>query len=316
MGIYCIGQAVYDITAPYTGPLVANQKYRMTSSQGCPGAPALNAACLCATWGAPVELVARLGDDPYGALVRGELARCGVGLGHAIPDAQATTAFSLIAVDDATGERTIFNFPCPMHEVEYPLPAEGDAPDVVLADGHEPQVTLEVLAAFPQAKSVVDAGTYRESTYEVARAVDYIVCSEDFARQYTGAPLADPDDPRETDALLTRIAGINGGTAVVTLGDRGLIYRDAEGAPRHMPAFPARAVDTTGAGDIFHGAFAYGLYRGMDLADNLRQCSMASSLSVRALGGFTSIPALEQVHAALAAADETISSREIASSGR
>lgn len=298
MAIFCIGQAAYDITAPYTGPLVVNQKYRVTTSHGCSGAPALNAACLCALWGAPSELIARIGDDPYGALVRADLKRCGVGTRYLIADSEASTSYSLIAVDDATGERTIFNFPSHMGSVTYQVPTE--APTAILADGHEPEASAAVIEAYPDVPSVVDAGTYRPSTYEVARAVDYLVCSEDFARQYTGEGFEDPDDLRAADALLASIEGINGGVAVVTLGERGLIYRDAQGTPQHMPAFPTHAVDTTGAGDIFHGAFAYGLHMGLSLEENLRQCSMTASLSVRSMGGLSSIPVLAEVHAALA----------------
>lgn len=300
MSIFCVGQAVYDITVPYTGPLRANQKYRVEGARGCSGAPALNAACLCSLWGAPVELVARLGSDPYGALVQADLARYGVGTAHLLVDEQIRTGYSLIAVDDATGDRTIFNVPPPMHDVAFELPSE--SPAVLLSDGHEPAISLALIEAFPDACSMVDAGTYRASTYEVARAVDYLVCSEDFARQCTGSALEDADDERAVDELLAQIESINDGVAVVTLGDRGLVYRDGEGRPRHMPAFKAHAVDTTGAGDIFHGAFAYGLYTGLSLEENLRRSSMASSLSVRTMGGLTSIPLLEEVEKALAEA--------------
>ncbi len=297
-GILCVGQAVYDVTIPYAGPLQANRKYRIAGAQGCSGGPALNAACLCALWGAPVELVARLGDDPYGALVRADLARSGVGTTHLLMDERVSTGYSLIAVDDATGDRTIFNVPPSMHEIAFGLPSE--APAVLLSDGHESAISLALMEAFPNACSVVDAGTYRASTYEVARAVDYLVCSEDFARQYTGSALEDSDDERAVDELLTQIEGINGGIAVVTLGDRGLVYRDGTGRPRHMPAFRAHAVDTTGAGDIFHGAFAHGLYAGLPLEENLRWSSMAASLSVRAMGGLASIPSFGEVENALA----------------
>lgn len=299
MPVFCIGQAAYDITAPYTGPLRANQKYRIVASHGCSGAPALNAACLCALWGAPAQLIARIGDDPYGALVRDDLARYGVGTDYLIPDAHATTSYSLIAVDDSNGDRTIFNFPSAMHPVDCPVPSA--RPDVILSDGHEPEASIAVIEAYPDVPSVVDAGTFRESTYAVAQRVDYLVCSEDFACQYTGSPLVDPDDFKAVDKLLSQIEGINGGVAVVTLGDRGLVYRDEHGVPRHMPAFKAHAVDTTGAGDIFHGAFAHGLYAGLPLAENLRRCSMTSSLSVRSMGGLSSVPTLEAVEAALAA---------------
>lgn len=299
MGIFCVGQAVYDITVPYTGPLRANQKYRIAGARGCSGAPALNAACLCALWGAPVELIARIGTDPYGLLVQADLARYGVGTTHLLIDEQTNTGFSVIAVDDATGDRTIFNVPPAMHEGAFNLPSE--RPQVILSDGHEPVMSLALMEAFPEAHSVVDAGTYRASTYDVARAADYVVCSEDFARQYTGSALEDADNEHAIDELLVQIEGINNGVAVVTLGARGLVYRDEQGHPRHMPAYKAHAVDTTGAGDIFHGAFSYGLYAGRSLEENLLWSSMASSLSVRSMGGLTSIPTFHEVEKALSA---------------
>ena len=83
---------------------------------------------------------------------------------------------------------------------------------------------------------------------------------------------------------------INRKRAVVTLGARGLLYREEDGTLCHLPAYQVRAVDSTGAGDIFHGAFAYGLYRGYSLKENLRLGSAAAALSVQKLGSQTSIP--------------------------
>ncbi|MDY2777058.1 MAG: PfkB family carbohydrate kinase [Collinsella sp.] len=293
MSIFCVGQAAFDITAPYTGPLVANQKYRVLSPSYCPGAPALNAACLCARWGAEVELVARIGDDAYGKRLKETLTSCGVGMDHLLVGEDVSTSYSFIAVDDASGERTIFNVPSQGDVVLPPLPS--DSPSVILSDGHEAEASLKIMEAFPHAYSIIDAGTYRESTYTVAREVDCIICSEDFARQYTGRVLHDPDDLLEADSLLKDIERVNGGVAVITLGDRGLIYRDAQGRPIHMLAFPVEVVDTTGAGDIFHGAAAYGLERGWDLPTVLRVSSMASAISVGTMGSYSSIPELEVV---------------------
>ncbi|AEB06243.1 PfkB domain protein [Coriobacterium glomerans PW2] len=314
-GIFCIGQAVFDVTLPYSGPLKSNGKYRVRRPHGCSGAPALNAACLCALWGAPTELVARVGRDRYGQLIEADLVRCGVGTRYLLRTECAPTSYSIIAVDDQSGDRAIFNvvekdseYGCGMRaqracvaescmsyaEVcDFPIPTE--APDVILADGHEAKAALSYLRAHPSAISVVDAGTFRQDTYEVAQHVDYLVCSEDFAKQYRGARLIDPNDLFEIDALLTQIEQINSGVAVITLGDRGLIYRDRAGDPHHLPAHPAVAVDTTGAGDVFHGAFAHGLLSGMSLESNLVRASMAASIAVRSIGGLSSIPALEAV---------------------
>lgn len=302
MTICCVGQAAYDITAPYEGPLCSNRKYRVERSHGCPGAPALNAACLCALWGAETYLVARVGADRYGELVRADLARCGVDTRALVVDESASTSYSFIAVDDASGDRAIFNMPSTATAIDGCAAVSsmrGVEPSVILSDGHEVAASLALIEAHPDAPSVVDAGTYRPSTYEVARQVDYLVCSEDFAHQYTGAELPDLADTEACDRLLASIEAINGGIAVVTLGARGLLYRDDAGAPCHMPAFPAHAVDTTGAGDIFHGAFAFGLHAGFGLRETLLLSSMASSLSVRAMGGLTSIPSLADVCAAL-----------------
>jgi sugar/nucleoside kinase (ribokinase family) len=90
-------------------------------------------------------------------------------------------------------------------------------------------------------------------------------------------------------------AGARPGAAiVVTLGERGLIF-DAAGVCRHLPAYTARPVDTTGAGDVFHGAFAYANLRGLPLELTLKVASLAAELSVQERGGRRSIPALDAV---------------------
>ena len=91
-------------------------------------------------------------------------------------------------------------------------------------------------------------------------------------------------------------------STVVTLGENGLIADDGQGFC-HLPAFPASAIDTTAAGDIFHGAFAYGILREMPLWQTLRFAAMTASLSVRVAGGRSSIPTLATVKEALAHAD-------------
>ena len=121
--------------------------------------------------------------------------------------------------------------------------------------------------------------------------MDYIVCSEDFARQYTGK-VVDLNNPGLCREIFGRIQSINQKQAVITLGEKGLLYEE-DGELKHLPAYPARAVDTSGAGDIFHGAFACGLARKMPLKDILKLSSMASAISVESLGGQSSIPSLD-----------------------
>ncbi len=291
MSIFCVGQSAYDITIPLEGPLIENQKYRITERHECGGGPAFNAACLCAMWGAPVQLISRIGEDSYGKILREILRSAGVKTDYLIQDKEIGTPYSIIIAGKKNGSRTLFNFPGCRKDVDYPIPVE--SPKVILTDGHEDRISLDLLHAFPEALSVVDAGTFRDSTYAVAKEVDYLVCSEDFARQYTGRSL-DLADWSGCEEIFKEIEKINKKHAVITLGARGLLYREKDGRLCHLPAYKVQAVDSTGAGDIFHGAFAYGLYCGYSLRKNLIQCSAAAALSVQKLGSQTSIPSREE----------------------
>lgn len=291
MGIVCIGQSAFDITVPIQEPVVDNRKYRIHTEMQCGGGPALNSACLCALWGAPVQLVSRIGKDPYGMKLRDILGKYGVQTDYLITDEETITPYSYIFVNTETGNRTIFNRPAVFSDITYT--EEGLNPDVILSDGHEDKISVELIRKYPKAVSVIDAGTCRETTMNVAKYVDYLVCSEDFARQYTGEEI-NLEDWESCKKIFRKVKEINRKTAVITLGDKGLLYEE-EGNLKRLPAYKVKAVDTTGAGDIFHGAFAYGLYRKLPLPENLKQSSAASAVSVQTLGGQISIPELKTV---------------------
>lgn len=295
MSIFCVGQAAYDITARVDEDIIPDQKYRLTTHTECPGAPALNGACVCGKWGAPSYLVARIGEDAYGAMIKEQVRGCGVNLDYLLDAPGVSTSFSFIVTNGKTGTRTIFNFPSQPVEASVRFPEE--VPDVILCDGHEPEATIAFAEKFPQAAVVVDAGTCRESTMQAARVSDYIVSSRAFAEQYTGKPL--PKDDEGITKALHALEEINPGCKVaVTLGSEGLVYLE-DGKLVRMPAFPADTIDSTGAGDIFHGAFAYGLSRGLSFADCLTLGSMTASLSTTKMGSQRSIPGLDEVLDAL-----------------
>jgi sugar/nucleoside kinase (ribokinase family) len=295
MSIFCIGQAAYDITARVDEDIVPDWKYRLMTHAECPGAPALNGACVCGKWGASSFLVARIGADAYGALIKDAARACNVNLDYLLDAPGVSTSFSFIVANSKTGTRTIFNFPSQPVEASVRFPEE--APDVILCDGHEPDATIEFAERFPQAAVVVDAGTCREPTIQAARVSDYIVSSRAFAEQYTGRPL--PKDDEGITEVLHALEEINPGCEIaVTLGSEGLAYLE-DGKLVRMPAFPADAIDSTGAGDIFHGAFAYGLSRGLSFADCLTLGSMTASISTTKMGSQRSIPEFDEVLDAL-----------------
>lgn len=290
MSILCIGQVAYDITLPIEEKIVENQKYRIYNKLECLGGPAGNASYLCAIWNAKTTLLSRVGEDTYGNSILHDLEAVGVQTQYIQKPEGFNTPLSVVLNHQYNGARTIFNMPGDVQKINFLYPSDVD---VLLFDGHELEASLEALEKFPQAVSILDAGTLRESTETLARKVDYLICSESFAKAYVKGEW-DIHNEEHNTVNMQKMKTLNSKQVVVTFGEHGLLY-EKENKIVRMPAFPVKALDTTGAGDIFHGAFAYAMDTQMQLEEALRLASMTSAISVTKLGGQTSIPTLEEV---------------------
>lgn len=291
MSILCIGQAVYDITFPLEAPLLENQKYRIPDRYECIGAPAANAACLCASWKSDTSLIARIGNDLFGQKIHQTLKTVGVNTSLIQIEEEQPTSISCIIVNKQNGHRTILN--SPLKEDPLPIAWPAEAPDVILVDGHELKAAEAALKHYPNSLSVIDAGTFKPELIDLIKNIDYLVCSEDFAFQYSGLKI-ELENQENQEELFCRLEKLNAKNIVVTIGDRGCLFKENH-VIHHFPAFSVNVIDTTGAGDIFHGAFAFGLEKGYPLKKVIQLASAASAVSVGKIGGQTSIPSLKTV---------------------
>ena len=293
--VLAIGTAAYDFSLfieEFPGENSKAEVYDMIEGGG---GPAANAAYLVSLWGARCGFAGLLGDDYYGKRIRGEFESVGTDLVLTETRTGHPTPVSFILVNTRNGSRTIVNRKAKQGALELrPAQLTALSPRVLLFDGHELQACRAAHEAFPQAASILDAGSLRPGTRELAAKVDYLVASERFSLQATGlADLASADKWQDCLQRL-RAAARPDATIVVTLGERGLIF-DAAGVCRHLPAYSVRPVDTTGAGDVFHGAFAFAILRGFPLELTLKLASLAAALSVQERGGRLSIPSLDAV---------------------
>jgi sugar/nucleoside kinase (ribokinase family) len=117
--------------------------------------------------------------------------------------------------------------------------------------------------------------------------VDHLIVSSEFAAWATGV-----GSPAEAAAQLWNA---DRRAVVVTCGAEGAWYVAGAGPARHQPAFAVSAVDTTGCGDVFHGAYAAALVRGLDVGERVRFASAAAALKATRRGGQAGAPTLEQV---------------------
>lgn len=281
LDVLCVGHASYDLILTVPHHPEADEKMVADRLLGMGGGPAANAAVTVARLGLRAGFVGYLGEDLYGVCHLRELEVEGVDT-RAVVRGPSPTPLSVILVKP-DGKRALVNYKGDTR----PLPAERFHPPeeivrVVLFDGHEPGLSE---AALPWARrqgalTVLDAGSLHPGTRSLAFSVDHLVASEKFAAQWLGRP-----DPDQALAALAECSPC----VVITLGERGLIWRrgNESGA---MPAFTITAVDTTGAGDAFHGAYAAGLAAGMDWKTLLRFASAAGALCCTKLGARSGIP--------------------------
>ncbi|NLG29475.1 MAG: sugar kinase, partial [Chloroflexi bacterium] len=121
----------------------------------------------------------------------------------------------------------------------------------------------------------------RPEVLALVDAIDHLIVGHEFAERVTGEG--------EPEAVVRALAR-NRPACVVTYGDRGAWYQERGGAVRRQRAYPVRAVDTTGCGDVFHGAYAACLCQGASVARAVQVASAAAALKATRTGGQAGIP--------------------------
>ena len=265
--VLCVGHASYDLI--YSVPHHPSEDEKMVADHfiGCGGGPAANAAVQVAKLGLKSAFAGYLGNDLYGDLHKRELIDNKLIVDYIIRGSSPTPLSMVLVKPD--GKRALINYngktkPLPEQAVDF----SNINAKVILFDGHEPQLSIP-LANQAKAKgisTVLDAGSVHEGTLALMAIVDHLVCSEKFALQLHG----------NAETALSRLADISP-NVVITLGDKGLIWQQG-GIRGALPAFSVKAIDTTGAGDAFHGAFAAAVALELAWDDILRYASAAGAL--------------------------------------
>ena len=291
MKIMCVGQSAYDITLPLDHYPIENKKVRLEQKVECGGGSASNCAYLLSKWGMDTYFAGIIGNDYYGEQIRKEYENVGVNTKYLqISDKYRTTSSYIIA-NTSIGSRTILtsrdkNIKMEQQEVN-------DEFDFILFDGYEKEFAMELIKNNPNATTILDAGSLKEATLELAHVVDYVVCSHDFAEELSKVKI----DYNDFDSIVEAYQELKKeikGNVIITLESYGC-FTCANGLYKIIPSIKVKAIDSTGAGDIFHGAFVFGLANGFDIEKTMRFANITGALSVETIGSRLSIPELERV---------------------
>jgi sugar/nucleoside kinase (ribokinase family) len=160
----------------------------------------------------------------------------------------------------------------------------------LVLDGLEPiaQRVLARRATEIGCPVVVDANHLEPNDGELVETADFLVASERFASRWTGIG--------ELEESCRALLESGPDTVVLTVGDEGAVGAVSSGEELlWVPAYPVDVVEKTGAGDVFLGAFAYGVDEGWPLERSVRAANLAAGLSCTGIGARGSIPALIEV---------------------
>ena len=258
MRIVCAGLATVDLVYRVDRIPGVDEKAEATGAEIATGGPATNAAVTASALGAQVTLVTAVGAHPLGGLIRADLAERGVRLLDAAPDAAVPPPVSAITVLNGTGQRTVVSRNAAGAAVGVPdgLDRILASADAVLVDGHHP--ALAAAAGRAGRPLVVDAGSWRPVFADVFPHATVAACSAAFRHP------AAPDFGEATTAAAVLAAGAR--HVAFTHGPDPIAWWSPNGSGT-VPVPPVDAMDTAGAGDVFHGALAVAVARDPDVAD-------------------------------------------------
>ncbi|MCK4840562.1 MAG: carbohydrate kinase [Methylococcales bacterium] len=277
--VLCLGHACYDLVFSVARHPETDEKIFADELLGCGGGPAANAAIAVSKLGKTAAFAGYLGQDLYGEMHHQELLQQQVDT-HLLIRGSSPTPLSTVLVKP-DGKRALINY---KGSTQALLSNQIDFSSIkakaILFDGHEPNISLDLLALSKQAKVpiILDAGSLHEGTSRLWNQVDYLVASEKFACQFAN----------NVHVALAKLAQ-QSPNVVITLGDRGLIWQKGQETGK-LPAYSIKAIDSTGAGDAFHGAFAAAIADDMDWISSLKYASAAGALCCTKIGARQGLP--------------------------
>ncbi len=255
-----------------------------------PGGQIATAVVFASRLGLSCKYIGKIGSDENGRLSAESLRQERIDLSSLSIAEGARNHCSIIMVDSGSGERTIIwdrdrLLTYPVAELHR---ADICAGRVLLLDGHDQEAAAQAArwAAEEGVAVVADLDRVEANSAQLLGSVDFLIASADFPSELAG--LADPQ------ASLLALRKQCHGFLAVTLGASGAMAVLGERCCR-FPGFRVRAVDTTGAGDIFHGAFVYGLLQNWPVGEIMSFANAAAALSCAHLGARSVTPRLDEI---------------------
>jgi len=266
---------------------VPNSKMKMLRFSKEGGGQVATAMVALSRWSVKTKYIGKVGEDELGQFSLHSLRQEGVDVSSVTIEPNATNQFAMIIVDGSTGDRTIL-----WNRDERLMYCEGElrkeeirSGKLLHLDGHDIDAALQCArwAKEEEIPIVVDLDKVEPLTSELIKEVDFVITSSRFPMLFTGIS--------DQKKALLELQKHTSGFLCATLGHEGAMAL-VNGEFLSVEGFKVKSVDTTGAGDIFHAGFIYGLLQNWELVEILRFANAAAALKCQDLGGRKGIPTL------------------------
>ena len=260
------------------------------------GGQVASAIVTCARLGLKSKYIGTVGDDERGRIQLESLQTSGVNIDHVQQRRNCPNQSAYIVIDESTGERTVFwrRPDCLTIQPDEIAPGQITCARLLHIDAHDTPA-MERAASIARENGIpvtVDVDTVYAGFDRVLPYVDYLIASSEFPGRWTGI-----EDPFHALETIRKRFGMR--IAAMTLGAHGALACTESGFV-YSPAFVVNCVDTTGAGDVFHGAFCYAVLQRMPIAEALGFSNAMAALNCTAVGARGGIATLDEARALLA----------------
>ena len=287
--IICFGNAAADFLAvfPHYPKLDERAMAKSFTQQG--GGEAATAAVTISRLGARVSFVGKVGDDQMGIFIKDGLKKEGVDLSHLIVEKDKSSLFAFIAIDEKSGKRTIF-----WHRGTALIEAKEINKSFITSCSllhldHRNVEAATTAAGWAKKAGIpitLDLDLLNPELEKLVTKTSVVLGSETLSDHLSSKPSKAAEE----------ILKLGPKIAVLTFGDQGCLVKTRE-EEFFQPALKVKPVDTTGAGDVFRGAFTYGIFKKWPLRKTAQVASIVAAIKCTKVGGRTGIPTLEEVSA-------------------
>jgi sugar/nucleoside kinase (ribokinase family) len=257
------------------------------------GGQVATAMVACSKWGLRTKYIGKVGEDDLGMFSLKSIREAGVDVSNVAVARGATNQFAFILIDKKSGERTIiWHRDKKLLYEKSELSREDVCKGKILhVDGHDIEATIKAIewAREEGIYTVIDIDKVEEKTPELIRDVDFLITSSTFGPKLTGI--------EDREKALVALKRYNRGFLCATLGREGAMAVVGDRIV-YSRGFDVETLDTTGAGDVFHAGFIYGLIRNWEALEILRFANAVAALKCTRIGG-RSVPTLEEVESFL-----------------